>query len=273
MSSVAQGAVRGPFTGSVPEFAPEIVAGAATPRLRSWLTPGPVSGRRTGSVVHAGPDAVYAEVDGRCVGLLARSAVQVPCGVRTVLRSLVARVGDQVHLHGDGGLTVAGYAVQVRRTVPVRSLRFRDPERAFARLRPLLLPRIAPVLTELPEHALEALDAGDPAAAPALLGRGSGLTPLGDDVLCGWLACTPGPSRVATETERLAPHRTTVLSTTLLDCARHGETLPEFVRLTEGLDRGTEDQCRAALEDLLAVGHTSGAGLALGCLVALGGRA
>jgi hypothetical protein len=215
---------------------------------------------------------VYAEVDGRCVGLLAHSAVQVPCGIRTTLPSLDARPGDAVRLHGRGRLTVAGYDVQARRTVPVRPVRFRDRARAGSTLRRLLLPRLAPVLAELPRAGLQALGAGDPAAVPQLLGRGSGLTPLGDDVLCGWLACTPGQSRVAAEVARLAPQRTTVLSTTLLDCARHAETVPEFGRLAAALDRDDAEDCAAAVDDLVAVGHTSGAGLALGCLVALGGR-
>ena len=243
-----------------------LVPGAATPRLRAWLSRSTLRG----TVVHAGRDAVYAEVGGRCVGLLARSAVSVPCGVRTTLPSLMARAGDRVELHGGGLLTVAGCAVEVRRTVPVRVVRFRDRARAQSALRRHLLPRIGPVLAELDEDALFALAAGDPAAVPALLGRGSGLTPLGDDVLSGWLAATPGASHVSTEVARLAPHRTTALSTALLDCARHGETVPQFGRLARALDLEPSAH-RSALEDLLAVGHTSGAGLALGCLLALVG--
>lgn len=248
-----------------------LVAGAATPRLRAWLDGSTGRGR----VVHAGPDAVYAEVGGRCVGVLARSAVRVPCGVRTTLPSLVARAGDPVELHGGGRLTVAGRPVQVRRSVPVRPVRFRDRARSWALLRPQLLPRIGPVLAEIPDAALGALAAGDPAAVPELLGRGDGLTPLGDDVLCGWLASTPGPSPVGAEVARLATHRTTSLSATLLDCAGRGETVPQFARLAEALDASANSapaECRSVLDDLLAVGHTSGAGLALGCLVALGGR-
>ncbi len=266
MSSLVQGGARGAFAGSVTEHGPNVVAGAAAPRLRAWL----VSTRDTGPVVHAGPDAVYAALGGRCVGLLAHSAVQVPCGIRTTLPSLEARPGDLVRLHGHGRLTVAGYDVQVRRTVPARAVRFRDRERAGHLLGRPLRPRLGPVLAELPAAALHALGDGDPAAVPQLLGRGSGLTPLGDDVLCGWLAGTPGPSPVADEVVRLAPQRTTALSTTLLDCARHGETVPEFVRLAESLDG--DEAASSALDALLEVGHTSGAGLALGCLVALGGR-
>lgn len=272
MSSLVQGAARGAFAGSVTECVPEVeaeaVAGAATARLRAWLVPT----RDTGTVVHAGADVVYAEVDGRCVGLLAHSAVQVPCGIRTTLPSLGARPGDVVRLPGGGRLTVAGYDVQVRRTVPVRPVCFGDRTRAGSTLRRLLLPRLGPVLAELPSEALHALGAGDPAAVPQLLGRGSGLTPLGDDVLCGWLASTPGLSRIADEVVRLAPQRTTVLSTTLLDCACHGETVPEFGRLAEALDNDDTAECASAVEGLVAVGHTSGAGLALGCLLALGGR-
>ena len=65
-----------------------------------------------------------------------------------------------------------------------------------------------------------------------MLGRGDGLTPLGDDVLCGWLALhraagVPTPD-VDAEVRAEHLHRTTLLSATLLDCALHGEVMPEF---------------------------------------------
>lgn len=240
-----------------------LVPGAATPRLRAWLAQ--TSG--SGTVLHAGRDAVYAEVRGRCVGVLTRSAAQVPCGVRTSMASLRARAGDSVRV-SDGRLEVADHCVRVARTVPVRKVRFGDPSRAHAALRNGLRQRLGAVLEELGAEPLEALVAGDAAAVLRLLGRGSGLTPLGDDVLCGWLATTGGPSAVGDEVARLAQERTTVLSAALLECARHGETLPEFGRLAASLDVVPE-KSGEALDALLRVGHTSGLGLAVGCLLAL----
>jgi hypothetical protein len=60
--------------------------------------------------------------------------------------------------------------------------------------------------------------------------------------------------------------RTTLLSATLLDCALHGEVLPEFAAYVASLATSDEPS-RAA--DLAAVGHTSGAGLLHGAQLAL----
>lgn len=83
-------------------------------------------------------------------------------------------------------------------------------------------------------------------------------------MLCGWLAThraagvpTPG---VDAAVRGLLP-RTTALSAALLDCALHGEALPQLSRLLTAL--GTAGQARAEA-DLRAVGHTSGTGLLAG---------
>ena len=51
---------------------------------------------------------------------------------------------------------------------------------------------------------------------------------------------------------------TTLLSATLLDCALHGEVLPQFAAYVVAL--GTHAQAEAE-SDLLAVGHSTGSGL------------
>ena len=60
----------------------------------------------------------------------------------------------------------------------------------------------------------------------ALVGRGDGLTPLGDDVICGWLAAHRAAGvptdDVDAAVRRLLP-RTTTLSASLLECALAGE--------------------------------------------------
>jgi hypothetical protein len=108
-----------------------------------------------------------------------------------------------------------------------------------------------------------------PVSVEQLLGRGPGLTPLGDDVLCGWIAThraagvpTPEVDRVV----RAGLHRTTLLSATLLDCAMHGEVLPELGRFLRAI--GTAHESDRAT-DLRAVGGTSGAGLLMGARLAL----
>lgn len=61
--------------------------------------------------------------------------------------------------------------------------------------------------------------------------------------------------------------RTTLLSATLLDCAMHGEVIPEFTAFLAALDTPDEP---ARAEALAAVGHTSGTGLLEGARSALG---
>jgi hypothetical protein len=83
-------------------------------------------------------------------------------------------------------------------------------------------------------------------------------------VLCGWLAIHRAAG-VATpdvdEAVRAQLGRTTLLSATLLDCAMHGEVLPEFGAWVASI--GTPDEPRRATA-LGKVGHTSGAGLLQG---------
>jgi hypothetical protein len=102
------------------------------------------------------------------------------------------------------------------------------------------------------------------------VGRGDGLTPLGDDVLCGWLAARRATGSAVPEvTERVLGSRTatTTLSAELLDCAVRGEVLPEYGAWLAAAVSGRESAGpRAAL---VAVGHTSGAGLLLGAVLAL----
>jgi hypothetical protein len=102
-----------------------------------------------------------------------------------------------------------------------------------------------------------------------LLGRGPGLTPLGDDVLCGWIATHRAAGVPTPEVDaavRAALPRTTLLSATLLDCALHGEVLPELGRFLAAVGTHAEDRRAAGLR---AVGATSGAGLLRGARLAL----
>ena len=98
-----------------------------------------------------------------------------------------------------------------------------------------------------------------------LVGRGPGLTPLGDDVLAGWIATRAAlgrPDAAVIDAVRLRLRATTLLSATLLDCAIRGEVLPQ-------LGAWLADPTGAHTEALLAVGATSGAGLLTGAGLAL----
>lgn len=109
-------------------------------------------------------------------------------------------------------------------------------------------------------------------AVDGLLGLGPGLTPAGDDVLAGALvvAATLGrAARLASAVESAVPFaRTTAVSAGLLPHAAHGLAVPQLAAYLAALGaaRGDVD---AAERRLLAVGHTSGAALRLGAVVAL----
>lgn len=189
-------------------------------------------------LLHRGPDAVYVEVRGRCVGVVGTGATAVPCAVRTALDRLPEVVGASVR----GGV-----------------LHLDEQPLAVGRLVDVGVPRLACVGRS-----------GEIDAA-VLVGRGDGLTPYGDDVLCGWLAAHRAAGLATPELDeavRTLSHTTTLLSATLLDCAMHGEVIPEFAAWLAALGTPVEDDRAAALA---RVGHTSGRGLLEGATRAMAG--
>lgn len=183
-------------------------------------------------VLHRGPDAVYVEVAGGCVGVVGTRATAVPCALRTAQD----RLPDVVRASVRGGV-----------------LHLDDAPCVVGRLVDVSVPRLA--LTGTP----------GPVEARSLVGRGDGLTPYGDDVLCGWLAVTRAAGiatpEVDAEVRSLAP-TTTLLSATLLECAMAGEAVPEFVAWLAGA---------GPVEAVERIGHTSGRGLVEGARLALSG--
>lgn len=188
-------------------------------------------------VLHAGPDAVYVDLDGWAVGVVSARATQVPCALRSRAATLpevaTCRVSGGV-LHLDATPVVVGRLVA----------------------------------TDVPRSDLGLTTQAPPVPAE-MVGCGDGLTPYGDDVLCGWLAIhraagMPTPD-VDDEIRRLLP-RTTKLSATLLDCAMRGQVVPEFAAYVASLGTAAQADAEAALS---AVGHSSGAGLLEGAQWAL----
>ena len=243
---------------------PDPWSAGAPPRVVAHLRSapdGPVG------VLHQSPAALYVDVAGRCVGVVAPEAAQVPCALR--LSAQVSGVSAQVVLAAGavspyverGTLYLAGHPLRVGRFVDVRVpridlgrvLRAASPRNAEARPpRPAArgLAALQPLRPQI-----------DPDGLHGLIGKGGGLTPLGDDVVCGWLAVLVATDRLTddvTAAVRGTLHRTTLLSATLLDCALHGEVLPEFAAYVAALGTPAEDAAALALQ---AIGHTSGAGL------------
>lgn len=110
----------------------------------------------------------------------------------------------------------------------------------------------------------------------ALVGRGPGLTPAGDDVLAGALVAAHAVAddrlagwRAATR-DLIAAHRTTAVSRGLLHHALDGWSTPELADFVTAVCAGDATTTSRAVDRLLRVGHSSGAALASGALHVLG---
>jgi Protein of unknown function (DUF2877) len=236
---------------------------SAPPRVRDLIRrapDGPVP------IVHTGPHAVYVALGGRCVGLLGRDATQVPCGLRSRIPRF-ATWASAAYVAG-GTLHLDHIPLTVGRAVDVRVPHLHHgaiPHQAASPVTAAATPQ-AVVAGLVPQRLVPTFSA---ATVGRLLGRGPGLTPLGDDVLCGWIATHRAAGVPTPEIDaavRAGLPRTTLLSATLLDCALHGEVLPELGRFLAAV--GTDTEIRRAA-DLRAVGATSGAGLLRGARLAL----
>jgi len=195
---------------------------------------------RAVSVVAALPGAVYLSTGSAAcpaVCLAVPSAVRVPCAavVPAGVPLPALRVGTGGVAGGGRGLVVGPLSVRVSR--------WWAPPR----------PRLA-----------GAAGSGDLAGLDvrALLGAGPGLTPYGDDVLAGalvTLAATGAPVPDFAARERVF-ERTTFVSAALLAHAARGECVPQLAAVLAAVATGAP----LPIEALLAVGHTSGAGLFAG---------
>ncbi len=221
-------------------------------------------------VIHRGPQAVYVEVGGRCVGLLAAGAARVPCGLRSRVCNFSPDGGSAAYLE-SGVLHIDCRPLSVGRVVDVHVPRF--DRGAILRNTANSITCTATPPAAVVEFVVAATPSGvDAEAVGRLMGRGDGLTPLGDDVLCGWLATHRAYDVATPEVDtavRAGLAGTSLLSATLLDCALEGDVLPElgdWLTAAASADRRHLSRCADAL---LAIGATSGAGLMAGALLAL----
>lgn len=103
-----------------------------------------------------------------------------------------------------------------------------------------------------------------------LAGLGNGLTPAGDDFLCGvmlwaWLA-HPTPAEFCRAIAETATPRTTTLSAAFLRSAAQGECHAAWHRLLAALASNSGPELEAATHQVLAHGATSGADTLAGFL-------
>ena len=229
----------------------EMFAGAASLAVRDLVTGAPVRGR----VVAVFPRCAYVELDGRLLALETWDGLRLPCAVT------LADAGSPAPARRR-----AGRAAEVQATAGrSRPGRCRSTSAAGGRhMVRAALSRWVTLPTRRP---------GGTAFVLGLLGRGPGLTPAGDDLLAGLLLGLAGSAELrdplAAAVTRHAPARTTWLSAELLRHAVAGHGVPAAVAVADAMaGYGPADALTRALPALLAVGHTSGAALARGLLLA-----
>jgi hypothetical protein len=245
---------------------------AAASVLVHDLLSGPV---RPATVIATAPAATYLDVDGHVLALVAPGGVRLPCAA--VLASGApppAGPGARVVV-GAGAVQVGGSpAVSVTRWFDPRVRLSRIDAGAAHRLHALVMerPRPDPLLPAGVAARLgHDIAAGRPdRSVDALLGRGGGLTPAGDDLLAGALAAlralgSPAAAGLGRAVRALAPGRTPRLSAALLSAADTGAMIPEAAAVLRGLaSPGQHRRLDVAVMGLVAVGHTSGWHLAAG---------
>ena len=253
-----------------------VVTGAAP----AWVGTRLRDSRHRGEVIHAGSDAVYFRSHDDVIGVVSRHATSIPCTISTRLDTLddlhdrgrPPAVGDEVVI-GSGLVDFGRSQVRVARYVDFR-MRAVDPGAALGmrdRLERSIGGSSRP--TEIDAVVLATLRDRPVDALVEMLGKGSGLTPFGDDVVCGMIAtllavADPCAPAVCERAVALAPVRTTSLSATLLCRSAQGDVLPAFADVVSALI-DQPDHAAQRIARLLTIGHTSGAGMLLGLHCAL----
>jgi hypothetical protein len=252
------------------------VSAAASQGIASLLEGPPQQAISLGSSTHMAWFGIGDEV----VVLGDGDAVRFPNAVIIAGASapdVLAAVGTDAVL-GDGGVAVGSHLVNVAR--------WWDPHPALAATAPdvvrLFLSAAATLVPPVEAETLAtALSAGDPEAIVATsaqyIGRGTGLTPAGDDLLIGAFGAygligealhTGGPSRVIAATapalEELL-EMTAAFSAALVRHALAGRVAAPVAQVLRALVGRTP--LDDSIEALLAVGHTSGRSLAQGVLI------
>lgn len=184
----------------------------------------------------------------------------------------VAMPGERVSLQG-GVLSVGSVHVKLAEASEV-SLRVRAAENLdfehIARLRTSVdwdnvVAHCGLVLDVSDALAIEGLDEdGDnlDASVGYLLGRGIGLTPSGDDVLCGFglARSVAGSGKRLRESLRtcLEQTQTTVVSRSYIEAMLAGYCNENYAELIRAVHKGSWGRVAALVRSISSVGHTSG---------------
>ena len=248
-------------------------AAHSTPRVRRMIT------RAHGPALIFGayPTACYLGLPGGgVVALLTRDATGLPLGMLLPQTSRTLDLSQSSSAWiGGGVLTVGGVS---SRPLPVRPDGRRDlTGRPDGRPDPATVAEVRSALAGLDTGLTEVATGGRPVTAatvPELIGRGPGLTPAGDDLVCGYLTgCRlfdlDAPALTAATLRLLDQGATTSLSAALLRHACLGESLPELTNLARAMCARRRAAAhpgllRAALRAVTGIGHSSGPALAAG---------
>ncbi|GGI04242.1 DUF2877 domain-containing protein [Egicoccus halophilus] len=283
--------MTGPARGSAAP-APSVLGAGASEAVHDLVTGPPTDVR----VLACFPAATYLDVGGRVLAVATADGVHHPnalaLAVATAARPFATLAAADVGRLGHGRLELPGLTVTVRRwwsprpaLAPVAAARLHTRAEELAALLAATAPALPPDTAARTDRLTAALAHDEPSAAAdavALLGLGPGLTPTGDDLLCGLFAAVdrlaPALTASGADTAALvarvrraadtvvgrAPSATTAISAGLLHHARRGEVCAPAAAVLHGLT-GT-GPLPEAVGALLAVGATSGRDLGVGLL-------
>jgi hypothetical protein len=259
---------------------------------------------RTATVLAAFPTSLYLRLDRHedVVAVLTRDAVDLPVGVRLAVSAdeldqaggWAAHPGNLVFV-GAGKVALPAAEVVVTRTraaaihrLPVdRTEPHRRPDtnvqstgqnRAVDRA-PAPNNALLTTSTELARRALAGQEVN--AAVAGMVGAGQGLTPSGDDALCGILLTLRALGRLDAHAAVALAVRgrlgaTTSISAALLCAAADGWAAPPVIRLLTRITAASPAGSHTILDTqdrdvltILAIGHTSGADLLTGVTATL----
>lgn len=231
-------------------------------------------GTTRGTALAVWPSAVYVQVGDAVLPVVTSGALRLPTAV--VVPEPVGwgvRQGEEVFV-GGGDVRFPGLRVQAVRTW--RPLRV-EPARAVVAAGAAL----AALVADHPwrgaaEDVVGRLQRGEPVepAVAGLVGAGPGLTPSGDDLLCGVLLALRLRGDESAREALWAAVRprlgaTTSLSGSLLTEAAEGYAVPALVRLAGAVAARDGEGALELAAQVAAIGHTSGTDLLAGFVTAV----
>ncbi len=252
----------------------------ALPAAVSTLATGLVHGEPVdATVIAAHGYALYLSVRGQVLPVVTSDAVALPTAVRLAVASGSApwgiAAGDVVRVGGGRVELPALDVVAARTWRPARVRRVAagtgcSSGRQGSHHSTRLEASGAVADSGWLAHGIRAA-CDSPAGAGALVGRGPGLTPSGDDALAGALlvAHALGTGAALADAVRARLGATTAVSAALLDAAADGYAARPVVALVDAAILNDADAVRRSLPDVLAIGHTSGADTVTGIRAAL----